>query len=363
MDSGKVLIAMSGGIDSSVAAMLMIDKGYRLVGATFKVFDQPVPDGESVADPIAEARRMAEGMGFEHHAVDLREVFRNEVIADFINEYLNGRTPNPCVVCNATIKWGRMLQVADDLGCSHIATGHYARIGRTGEGRYYLRVGADPVKDQTYFLWRLTQENLARTIFPLGDLTKEEVRRIAFDNGHEQLSKKGESQEICFIPDNDYRRFLRVNVKDYALRYAAGNYIDSNGRVLGRHCGFPSYTIGQRKGLGVAFGEPRYVVRIDAQRNEVVIGSREELYTSVAYASDVNMMMLEDFADGAEVYAKVRYQSKSVPARLFHDERDGRKVARIEFDSPIESITPGQSVVFYVGEEHDCVLGGGILIR
>ena len=358
---------MSGGIDSSVAAIELRRQGYDLKGVTFTqlTLDSPA---------VAEARQMATDMGFEHHTLDMRREFHDSVICNFIDEYLHGRTPNPCVQCNSNIKWGKLQKFADELGCFYIATGHYAQIAQTPEGRYFIRKGADEHKDQSYFLWRLTQENLSRTLFPLGGYTKAEVRQIALDNGYEQLSKKGESQEICFILDNDYRNFLRTNVPDYDKKYKKGDFIDINGKVLGKHQGFPNYTIGQRKGLGIALGEPMYVVRIDAQKNQVVLGRKEDLLTKTCYAHDLNMMKFPDFIDGQAVMAKVRYKSRPGLAHLYHADPSelqtlnsqlstlNSQLVRIVFEENIESITPGQSVVFYCGENYTDVLGGAILL-
>ncbi len=364
-NKSKILMAMSGGIDSSVAAMILREKGYNLEGATYRTFDQisescmAKEKGCCSVDSIFEAQRMANDMGFGHHILDIRKEFHDSVIVDFINEYLNGRTPNPCVVCNSDIKWGKLQDVADSLDCELIATGHYARIGKTDEGRYFLRKGVDEAKDQTYFLWKLTQENLSRTIFPLGELTKPEVRQIALDHGYEKLSKKSESQEICFIPDNDYRTFLQDNVEDFDTKYGAGDFIDTEGKILGKHRGFPHYTIGQRKGLQIALGEPRYVVKIDAENNRVTLGKKEDLLSKTCYANQLNLMMVEDFEEGLEVMAKVRYKSKPGKAKLYHE---GCDKVKIVFNEHIESITPGQSVVFYTGNDWCDVLGGGILL-
>lgn len=267
MDMKKVLIAMSGGIDSTVAAMLLQEQGYDLVGVTYRTFDSiskgcmEKEKGCCSVDSLFEAKRMAQDLGFEHHILDIRQEFKDTVITNFIDEYLRGRTPNPCVVCNSTIKWGKIIETADELGCQYVSTGHYARIGHQN-GRWYLRKGADESKDQTYFLWTLTQENLARTIFPLGELTKPEVRRIALEHGYEKLSQKVESQEICFIPENDYRAFLAEHVENYTEKYGPGDFTDTQGNKLGTHKGYPNYTIGQRKGLGIALGQPMFVVAI-----------------------------------------------------------------------------------------------------
>lgn len=359
MEKKKVLMAMSGGIDSTVAAILLIEQGYELVGVTYRTFDNisrgcmEKEKGCCSVDSLFEAKRMAGDLGFEHHILDIREEFRETVISNFIDEYLHGRTPNPCVICNSTIKWGKLLETADELGCDYIATGHYARIGHR-DGRWFLRKGTDLSKDQTYFLWTLTQENLSRTLFPLGELTKPEVRKIAFDHGYEKLSKKGESQEICFIPDNDYRAFLAEQVEGYAENYGHGYFVDTKGRKLGEHKGFPNYTIGQRKGLGIALGQPMFVIAIHPEENTVVLGTKEELQGKIFYAKDINLMKYSHLPEGMEVTAKIRYRNEGGKASVFHEE--GR--LRVVFHEPMDSITPGQSAVFYEGED---IVGGGVI--
>lgn len=355
----KVLMAMSGGIDSTVAAMLLQEQGYELVGVTYRTFDNisrgcmEKEKGCCSVDSLFEAKRMAQDLGFEHHILDIRQDFKDTVITNFIDEYLHGRTPNPCVICNSTIKWGKLIQTADELGCQYIATGHYARIGYE-EGQYFLRKGADISKDQTYFLWTLTQENLARTIFPLGELTKPEVRKIAFDHGYEKLSKKGESQEICFIPDNDYRAFLAEHVENFHEKYGPGDFVDTNGKRLGSHKGFPNYTIGQRKGLGIALGQPMFVVAIHPDTNTVVLGTKDELQGKTFYAKNINLMKYKTLPEGLEVTAKIRYRNEGKLASLFPE---GERI-RVVFHESIDSITPGQSAVFYENED---VVGGGII--
>lgn len=356
----KVLMAMSGGIDSTVAAILLREQGYELVGVTFRTFDNisraclEKEKGCCSVDSLFEAKRMAEEMGFEHRILDIRREFRETVIGNFIDEYLHGRTPNPCVLCNSNIKWGRLIDLADELGCDYLATGHYARIGHR-DGRYYLRKGVDALKDQTYFLWTLTQDNLARTLFPLGELTKPEVRKIAFDHGYEKLSKKGESQEICFIPDNDYRAFLRQEVEGYAGKYGPGDFVDTSGKKLGTHRGFPNYTIGQRKGLGIALGQPMFVVAIRPEDNTVVLGKKEELQGKTFYVKQVNAMKYAPIPDGLEVTAKIRYRNEGGAACLYPE---GDRL-RVVFRDTMDSITPGQSAVFYQEED---VVGGGIIL-
>ncbi len=359
MDMKKVLIAMSGGIDSTVAAMLLQEQGYDLVGVTYRTFDSiskgcmEKEKGCCSVDSLFEAKRMAQDLGFEHHILDIRQEFKDTVITNFIDEYLRGRTPNPCVVCNSTIKWGKIIETADELGCQYVSTGHYARIGHQN-GRWYLRKGADESKDQTYFLWTLTQENLARTIFPLGELTKPEVRRIALEHGYEKLSKKVESQEICFIPENDYRAFLAEHVENYTEKYGPGDFTDTQGNKLGTHKGYPNYTIGQRKGLGIALGQPMFVVAIHPENNIVVLGTKDELQGKTFYAGKINLMKYATIPEGLEVTAKIRYRNQGGKASLYPE---GDRI-RVVFHEEMDSITPGQSAVFYENED---MVGGGII--
>ncbi len=350
---------MSGGIDSTVAAILLLKQGYEVIGVTYRTYDNisrgcmEKEKGCCSVDSLFEAKQMAKNLGFEHHILDLRKDFKETIISNFIHEYLNGRTPNPCVLCNSTIKWGKLIETANEFGCQYIATGHYARIGQEEE-RLFLRKGKDEAKDQTYFLWTLTQENLARTIFPLGELTKPEVRQIALKEGFEKLSKKQESQEICFIPDNDYRKFLEDNVTDYTRKYGPGDFVDAQGRKLGTHKGFPNYTIGQRKGLGIALGEPMFVIAILADKNQVVLGRKEELQGKSLMAGNINLTKYAELPEGFEASVKIRYRSLPQKAILY---QEGDQI-RVVFHEKVDSITPGQSVVFYENED---VIGGGII--
>ena len=375
---------MSGGIDSTVSAMLLLEQGYELVGVTFRTYDSiresclAREKGCCSVESIMEAKHNAEKMGFEHHIVDFRETFRQCVIGNFIDEYMSGRTPNPCVLCNSHIKWGELVRVADQYGCDFIATGHYARIAER-DGHLFLRTAVDTHKDQTYFLWMLTEDQLRRTIFPLGDLTKDQVREIARQHGYVKLAEKKESQEICFVTDNDYRSFLRENVPDFAERVRPGNYVDRDGKVLGTHQGYANYTIGQRKGLGIALGQPAYVTHIDAERNEVTLGTYDDLYSTELRFRVVNKNILPSFQgeglcpiggpvdvhrtsrgrlpiSNSPITARIRYRSLPVEATI-NDLTDG--VGRLSFSSPVWGITPGQSVVLY---QDDLVLGGGIIL-
>ena len=359
--NGRVLVAMSGGIDSTVTAMLMHEQGYEVVGVTMKTWDYATSGGSKKEtgccslDSINDARQVAVDMGFHHFIVDIREEFGDYVIDNFVDEYIAGRTPNPCVLCNTHIKWSALLKRADMLDCEFIATGHYAIIDEHA-GRKFVKKAVDLNKDQSYVLWGLSQECLERSHFPLGHYTKPEVRKLAYDRGYDELSKKSESYEICFVPDNDYRSFLRRRVDGLEERVAGGDFINSKGEILGKHTGYPFYTIGQRKGLGIAFGEPMFVTEIRPDSNVVVLGREEELIKNGMKVSQINSMKYIEIPEGMEAVTKVRYRDNGTFSTLHNDGPN----LEVRFMANVKGVAPGQSAVFYEGDD---VIGGGIISR
>lgn len=340
---------MSGGVDSSVAAHLALRSGYACIGATMRLCDHLL---DSPSDSAADAQAVADRLAIPFHILDHREQFEKDVVQDFIRCYEEGGTPNPCVSCNKHLKFDALLQDALALGCSHIATGHYAIIRHCSDtDRYLLYKATDKTKDQSYFLACLTQEQLSRTLFPLGQLTKEQVRQIAQEQGFINAHKR-DSQDICFIPDGDYRSFME---RYTGKQYPAGNFLDMTGNVVGTHSGAIGYTIGQRKGLGIALGAPAYVCSKDMAANTVTVGPDSALYTTTLLARDWNWIPFPQLTEPLRCKARIRYRHTEQPATVY-PEADG--TARVEFDEPQRAITPGQTVVLYDG---DLVIGSGTI--
>jgi tRNA-specific 2-thiouridylase len=359
----RVLVGMSGGVDSSVAACLLHEQGYEVIGITIKTYRYEDVGGNvgndsscCSLDGINDARRVCNNLGIPHYVVDWSERFREQVIDYFIEDYLAGNTPNPCVKCNRTIKWGEMLRKANALGAKWIATGHYADIRQDEQSaRYILRRDTNNRKDQSYALWGLTQEHLSRTLFPLTGFTKERSRAEAERFGL-SIAKKPESYEICFIPDNDYKRFMRDMVPDLDQKAGTGNIL-MDGNIIGQHQGYHSYTVGQRKGLGISHPEPLYVLNVLADTNTVEVGTEEHLFSDTLIAGSVNFIKFATLEQPMRLIAKIRYKDEGAPA-LCSLLPDGRLL--LHFEEQRRAITPGQSVVLYDGDD---VVGGGIIER
>ena len=356
---GKILVAMSGGIDSTVTAMILHEEGYEVIGITMKTWDYASSGGSKKEtgccslDSINDARRVSVDMGFHHFIVDIREEFGDYVIDNFVDEYIAGRTPNPCVLCNTHIKWSALLRRADALGCEFIATGHYAKIGAYRD-RNFVKRATDQDKDQSYVLWGLSQSCLQRSKFPLGGYYKAEVRKMCFDWGYDDLSKKAESYEICFVPDNDYRGFLKRRVSGLEEKVNGGLFVDVEGNIIGNHNGYPFYTVGQRKGLGIAFGVPKYVTEIRPDSNTVVLGDVDDLMRNGIIVDGINLMKYDHINDGMEAKVMIRYNDKGTMANIYKEEEK----INVEFLAHVRGVAPGQSAVFYEGDD---VLGGGII--
>lgn len=355
MNTGRVMAAMSGGIDSSVAALLLIQSGYDVVGATMDLTPGQLADHPERCcgwSAVEDARRVANQLGIPHYVLDYQERFEKQVIEYFCNEYLQGRTPNPCIMCNRLIKFGDLLRQAQSMGMEFLATGHYARIKYDPQRqRYILYRGLDPRKDQSYFLYLLDQEQLAHSLFPLGEYRKSEIRAMA---GAMELAvaEKAESQEICFVTDDDYTRFVEER---YPGSSQPGPILNLQGEVLGQHQGIIRYTIGQRRGLRLAQGRPVYVVALDPQRNAVVVGSNDEVFSHGCSAAKLNWVAVEKLAQPLEVEAQIRYTAKPVRAMLSPG-HDGS--VQVEFREAVRAVTPGQAIVFY---QQDMVVGGGTI--
>jgi tRNA-specific 2-thiouridylase len=355
---------MSGGIDSTVAALMLHKEGYEVVGITMKTWDYATSVGTTGKketgccnlDSFNDARAAAVEHGFPHFILDIREEFGDFVIENFVDEYIAGRTPNPCVMCNTHIKWRALLKRADALNCEYIATGHYAQVLQHNNGRYFLRKGIDETKDQSYALWGLQQDLLKRTLLPLGNFRKTAIRQMAHDFGYPELAKKNESYEICFVPDNDYRGFLKRKVNGLEEKVAGGFFVDKNGNLLGKHKGYPFYTVGQRKGLDIAMGKPVFVTAIIPETNIVVLGEEAELNRKEMNVGQVNWIKYEGLKEGMEATTKIRYKDKGSLSSLHTYE----KGLTVRFYEDVKGVAPGQSAVFYEGDD---VIGGGIIER
>ena len=339
----KVLVGMSGGVDSSVCAALLKNDGYEVLGITLDLFGD-------TSDSQRDAKSVCDNLGIEHIVSDLKNEFKSFVIDDFINEYINGRTPNPCIVCNRTIKFGEMLKLADKFGCDKIATGHYAKIVEKG-GRFLLCRGEDKSKDQSYVLYCLTQEQLSRVVFPLASHSKDEVRATAEGLNLVNANKK-DSQDICFVPDGDYAAFIEKTA-DFVSQM--GDYLDISGKVLGQHKGVIRYTIGQRKGLGIALGKPAFVIDKNPETNSVIIGDEAHLFYKKVYVENLNFIPFDELNGEMNVFCKLRYRHTEQPATI----RPYKNGVLVEFTAPQRAPSPGQAAVFY---DDDIVVGGGTIV-
>ena len=350
----NIIVGMSGGVDSTVAVYLLQQQGYNVLGVTLQLADHYIKDKSKQSGVIEKAKAVCERFGIEHMVVDRTANFDSCVVNYFADAYFDGNTPNPCIQCNLMLKWESLLKIADERGIKYVATGHYAKVVKEGK-HYALYKGADQKKDQSYFLWRLTQDQLARTVFPLGDITKDEIKKIARALDLPQ-SNQAESQDVCFIPDNDYKAFLKEYFPQRLDMISKGKFVDREGKILGEHDGYYRFTIGQRKGLGIAMGKPVYVREIHPDTNTVVIGKAFDMEDIGCTVKELNWMSGKLPEDMTEIQVKVRYRNKGVPAWLSPLENGEYHIL---FSEPVYAVTPGQSAVFYHGNK---VLGGGIIL-
>ena len=358
MAGKKVVVGMSGGVDSSVAAYLLKQQGYDVIGVTMQIwqdedqFTQAESGGCCGLSAVDDARRVADRLEIPYYVMNFKREFKKNVMDYFTAEYLKGRTPNPCIACNRYVKWESLLQRSLEIGADYIATGHYARVEQLSNGRYAIRNSVTAAKDQTYALFNLTQKQLSHTLMPVGDYTKDEIRAIAEDIGL-MVAHKKDSQEICFIPDNDYAGFIDRECGEMVP--PPGSFVSVDGEIFGRHKGITPYTIGQRKGLGLAFGYPVFVTEIRPETNEVVLGSDKDVYTNRLYANQLNFMALSDIEEPVRLKAKIRYSHAGSCCTV---RRTGADEICCEFEEPVRAVTPGQAVVLYDG---DYVAGGGVI--
>jgi len=357
MSNKTVMVAMSGGVDSSVALIKVIESGYKAIGVTMKLWDYSNVGGNDDdnsccgIDEINGAKLVCDQLGVPHYTIDFQKVFQKKVIDDFANEYLSGRTPNPCVRCNSYVKWDAFIEQANELGADLIATGHYAIID-SYNGESVIKQGVDPLKDQAYVLWGIPKESIKRTLFPLGQFTKEEVREIA--RGYNlETAENPESMEICFVANNDYNQFLNRYIPKEMDSIGSGNILDEKNNIVGEHKGYTNYTIGQRKGIGLSYPDPRYVKSINAKKNTITISKKNDLYKKECYVSNINWLINEPKLP-ISIYSQIRYNSKKVDSTIsLKNDR-----IYVEFNEPQLAITPGQSIVFYI---EDILIGGGII--
>lgn len=354
----RVLLGMSGGTDSSVAAMLLQDMGYEVVGFTLKLYEESgkfYSEDQTEPEYIQDAANLAKRLNIEHHVLDIKKVFKEKILSYFADEYLAGRTPFPCVKCNKEIKWKIFSEQADKYHCEKIATGHYARIV-DHNGWQYIAEGNDKDKDQAFFLWGMTPQLLKRVVFPLGGLTKPEIRAIAAKRGFAKVSSKKDSMGICFIEESDYRPFLKKLLKERDIKIYQGNYIDKKGNVLGKHQGFPFYTIGQRRGLDIHLNKRIFVTDIDATENTITLGDYKDLYRREMWVNDYNLINKAEVTPEKRFIVKIRYRNQATPCHL-HIENNNK--IRVELLEDLPAIAAGQSAVFYDGER---VIGGGVIL-